>query len=138
MLVGGPEGRLSDLNAIEDRQGQVRGFCALRATPNEPLFGQLVVMACDESDYGDPVCDEAARYLIEEAFLRRRLHKVMAQSLDHETAFTEFLIRHGFESDGVQRQVLYSGGRWMDLESFTLFARAVTHGESSSEVVAGQ
>lgn len=138
MLAGGPDGRPNDLNTIEDRQGAIRGFCALRAAPNEPLFGQLVVMACEESDYHEPVCDEAAHYLIEEAFLRRRLHKVLAQSLEHESAFAQFLVRHGFQSDGVQRQVVYSGGRWLDLESFTLFASAVASSHLSNEVSVAQ
>ena len=36
-----------------------------------------------------------------------------------------FLTAHGFSSDGVQRDALYARGRWLGLESLTLYAPAM-------------
>jgi hypothetical protein len=38
-----------------------------------------------------------------------------------ERAYREFLVDRAFKSDGVQRDMVYTQGRYFDLESLTLF-----------------
>jgi RimJ/RimL family protein N-acetyltransferase len=122
VLGGSGLERLGGMNAIEDGTGVVRGFCAIRSTPNEPYMGQVVLMFESLSDYDSPLASEVMEYLREEAFARKRLRKAMAYLLDDEHTLRAYLLRHGFESDGVQREVLYAAGRWYNLETLSLFA----------------
>lgn len=118
------------MNAIEDLDGVVRGFCALRVTPQDAFMGQLVLMLPDEEDYAALWSGEVGAYLLEEAFQRKRFSKVVAQCLDHEEGLRAFLSCHGFKSDGVQREVLYSAGRWFDMESLSLMCPAELDGKA--------
>jgi hypothetical protein len=121
VLSGPGLGRLGGMNVVEDGAGAVRGFCAIRNTPNEPYMGQLVLILEALNDYGSPLAVETVDYLREEAFARKRLRKLMVYLLDDERELRALVLRHGFESDGVQREVLYSAGRWYGLETLTLF-----------------
>lgn len=121
ILGGAGLERLGGMNAIEDGTGAVRGFCAIRNTPSEPYMGQLLLMLEALSDYDSPLAVEAMEYLRDEAFARKRLRKVVTYILDDERELRAFVVRHGFQSDGTQRDVLYAAGRWHDLETLSLF-----------------
>ncbi len=108
--------------AVEDLAGQVQGFITLRASTSEASFGELVLMFGHEEAYEAPFAEEALQFLCQTAFRERRMNKVVAQCLDTETACRAFLTARGFESDGVQREVLYTQGCWRDLESLSLFS----------------
>jgi RimJ/RimL family protein N-acetyltransferase len=109
------------LNAVEDLNGDVRGFCALRASPLEQYYGLIIGMFLDEDDFDSPLAEEAGAFLVMEAFQRKRLHKVVAYSLEHEAGFRRWLLRIGFTPDGRQRDVLWAAGRWFGLDAFSLF-----------------
>lgn len=111
------------LFAVEDGEGLVRGFCSLRGVSPEAAFGEVAVMFIEAEDHDTPLAAEAAEFLLERAFDRLRLHKVVAHCLESETALRRLLVRHGFESSGVQREVFFSLGRWHNLETFSRFAR---------------
>ena len=49
------------------------------------------------------------------------MNKMMSQSLDTETAYRAFLVRHGFERSGIQREAMYATGHYHNLESWALF-----------------
>ena len=123
------------VNAVEDPQGRVRGFCALNGSPLDANIAQFALIFFDPDDFAAPIAEEVGLYLRDEAFGRKRFHKVMAQCLDHERAQRDFLLRNGFVSDGLQREILYSGGRWYNLESFTLFHRNVARSHVSFAAV---
>lgn len=121
-LATSPQARQANwLNAVEDLTGAVRGFCALRSSPLEQYYGLIIAMFLNEDDFDTPMADESGAFLLVEAFQRKRLHKVVAYSLEHEDGFRRWLLRLGFASDGRQRQVLWAAGRWFDLEAFSLF-----------------
>ena len=119
-LLGGVKNMGGVLNAVEDLSGNVRGFCTVRSAPGEMPVGQFALMMLDEGDYARPIMDDIMNYLVAEAFQRRGQHKVMVYRLDYETKIRDLYLAHGFESDGFQREVLFAGGRWLDLESLTL------------------
>jgi RimJ/RimL family protein N-acetyltransferase len=110
---------------VEDREGVIRGFCSVRMAPHETRLAELTIMFPREEDYAGPLADAVFYFLCDRAFRRANLHKAICQCLNSETALQAFLESHGFHCDGIQRQVLYSGGRWYDLASYTLFARQV-------------
>lgn len=116
-----PEKRVGALYAIEDKEGVVRGFCSIRGASAELRYAEMVMPLFEDSDYATPLADEAFAFLHRGAFVERRLNKVVAHCLDSEGAYRALLVRHGFASDGIQRQVLWSRGRWHDLETLTLF-----------------
>lgn len=111
------------LFAVEDIEGVIRGFCSLRGVSPEAAFGEVAVMFVDAAGHETPLAGEAVEFLLERAFERQRLHKVVAHCLESETALHRLLEQHGFESSGVQRDVFFSLGRWHNLETFSRFAR---------------
>lgn len=120
LLAGSGSARSIAFNVIEHISGEVRGFCALRTVAEELFPGRFDIMLFDEGDFATPLAQEAGRYLLEEAFLRKGLKRIVAQCLDSETALRAFLEGFGFTSRGVQREVLYSAGRWLSMESLAL------------------
>lgn len=111
----------SVFHAIEDKEGNVRGFCALRGMNVEARYSEFVLLFLEDDDYSSPMAEEALAFLVRLGFRINALLKVMAHALSSEAAYRRFLVSHGFGSDGSQRDVLYTMGRWVDLEAFTLF-----------------
>jgi RimJ/RimL family protein N-acetyltransferase len=109
------------LFAIEDKEGTIRGCCALRGASRDAFHCEVAVALVDESDYGTPLADEAMEFLKYSGFRERKLSKLMGHCLVRETDYRAFLVRHGFESAGVQRDMVYTLGRYFDLEALSLF-----------------
>lgn len=116
-----PEKRAGALYAIEDKQGVIRGFCSVRGASPELRYAEMVLPLFDDEDYTSSLADEAFQFLYNGAFVEKRLNKVVAHCLECEAAYRGLLVRHGFASNGIQRQVLWTQGRWFDLETLTLF-----------------
>ena len=123
-LLTRAEAKTGVFYTVEDRGGTIRGFAVLRGSTPEISSAELVVMLLDDADYATGLADEVCGFLLHRAFVQMGLNKMMAQCLDWERAYRDFLGARGFESDGVQRDVLFAQGRWYDLESLTLFRRS--------------
>lgn len=104
---------------LEDRQGVIRGFCSLRGVNAEARYGEFSLILIDPSDYATPLAREAADFLYERAFVRAGLAKLVAYCLEGEVELMNFLREQGFESDGIQRDVVFTGGRWHALEALS-------------------
>jgi RimJ/RimL family protein N-acetyltransferase len=113
---------LGEYYAVEDATGEIRGFCCLRAGRQDVFFGEMLLMFIEDADLAGGMADETFAFLKNKAFAERRLNKIVAQCLDTETALRSFLLRQGFRSDGVAREVLYSLGRWFNNETLSLRA----------------
>lgn len=118
-MLSGKEAARGQFYAVEDGTGALLGFCGLRGVNQESLFCEVMALFLDEESHHSPAGDEVADFLLERAFVRFNLQKVIATCLETEKGLRELLVRAGFESAGVQREVLYSGGRRLDLESLT-------------------
>jgi len=111
--------------AIEDKEGTIRGFCSLRTASQmreAAFYAELVLLFLDDNDYGGALAREVYEWLHYWAFVERRMTKLIIHCLDCETALREWAVSVGFESDGVQREVLFTQGRWHNIEALTLFA----------------
>lgn len=117
----------SAFSAVEDLSGAIRGFCSLRGLSPELSYSEYIVMFLDEADYAGPLADEVHEHLSRLAFQRLRLNKVITHCLECESAYREFLLAHGFGSDGRQRDVVFSQGRYHDLEALSLFGSSTAH-----------
>jgi len=102
---------------VEDRGGEIQGFCSLRGVNSEARYAEFSLVLLDPALYATPLADEAAGFLYERAFVRAGLNKVVAYCLDGEAELSRFLGAQGFESAGVQRDVVYAEGRWHALEA---------------------
>lgn len=114
------EVRAGLLYIIEDDAGALRGCCALKPPAPEVTYSEMLFGLAQDEDYAGPIGDEAMAWLLASAFVKRRLSKVMAQCLETETGYRGLLTRHGFTSDGVQREVVYTGGRYLALETLSV------------------
>jgi RimJ/RimL family protein N-acetyltransferase len=117
---------------VEDQEGEVRGCGVLRAARIESEFAEVIVGLADDADYATPLADDVLGYLRRIALVDKKLNKVVTYCLLSEQPYRDLLVRHGFQSDGVQRQIMYTLGRYHDLESLSLFragAPAASEGE---------
>ena len=106
--------------AVEDKTGIVRGFCALRGASQEVGYAEIAIMLFESGDYKSELADEAFEFLVDLAFVHQRLNKVLARCLDIETSWRDFLLRKKFESNGRQRELVFTMGAWHDLETLSL------------------
>jgi len=120
-MLGMKEAANNVFFAVEDLEGAVRGFCILRGMNHETGFGEVSVLLHDPGALVTPLADEVIAFACERGFGRLRLNKLVATCLDGETALRAFLLRQGFESAGVQREVVFAQGRWHHLETLSLF-----------------
>ena len=105
---------------VENTEGEICGFCCLRGPNPDAQFSEFVVIFLEDSTFATPIADEVFDFLSRLAFDRLHNRKVVAHCLDSEVAYRKFLTTHGFKSAGVQRDVVYSQGRWFNLEALTL------------------
>ena len=131
--LGSKEALGGTFYAIEDRAGVVQGFCVMRGASKDAAYGEFNLMMIDEAGYAGPLAREAFEFGYERGFELLRLRKMIAHCLDTETALRDFLLACGFEHNGTQREVFWSQGRWHNLETFTLFAPELRHGDSTQE-----
>ena len=100
---------------VEDWAGEIQGFCTLRGVNSEARYAEFSLVLLDPALYATPLADEAAGFLYERAFVRAGLNKVALVTTQGGEA--DFLRAQGFESAGVQRDVVYAQGRWHALEA---------------------
>lgn len=120
--LASPDAMKGNFFAVEDRTGVVQGFCVLRGANKEAAYGEFGLMLLDDALYETPLAREVFNFAYKRGFELLRLRKLVAHCLDHETAFRAYLFACGFECNGVQRDVFFGGGRWHNLETFSLFA----------------
>lgn len=109
---------------IEDRAGEIRGCCVLRGAKMESEFAEMVVALDNDDAYDTPLADEVIAFLEKTGFVDKKLNKLVAHCLSNETKYRAYLARHGFVSDGIQRQMVYTRGQYFDLESLSMFNQA--------------
>ncbi len=122
-LLARKDGLQGSFYTIEDLTGVVRGFCSLRGANQEAGFADLVFLLDDDAAFGSPLAAEALAFILARGYGRMGLRKILGHCLEGEESLRDALTAHGFESDGVQRQVLFTAGRWYDMETLTRFAR---------------
>jgi RimJ/RimL family protein N-acetyltransferase len=105
---------------IESETGDIVGFCSLRGINIEARFGEYGLQLSDARSYTTAVATEAHDFLMDRAFARLGLRKVLAHALSTETEFVEFLRSRGFSSAGIQRDVLHARGGWHHLETLVM------------------
>ncbi len=125
-LLNKSEAARAFLFTIEDPEGRQRGWCGLRALNIEAAYCELFLVFAAPEDYAGAMADEALGLLLNRAFLRLGLKQVLATCLDCESPLHACLLRHGFRSCGVQRDVLFSGGAWRGMDTLTLDSVAYT------------
>ena len=106
---------------VEDVAGLIRGLAILRGFNPEALCSEIVIAMLDNADYEGPCAREALDFVMKQAFGRLWSNKLMVHLLDTESACRAFLLDAGFELEGAQREVLYSGGCWHNLDCLGLF-----------------
>ncbi|HOQ89670.1 MAG TPA: GNAT family N-acetyltransferase [Candidatus Hydrogenedentes bacterium] len=132
-MLAGKDRLGGQLFALMDCSGSVIGFGGLRGASLENLTGEVFLLLRDDSDYAASSARGMLAFLLDRAFGRMHLNKVLAVGLVEEEEGWRTLLREtGFHSCGVQRQIVYARGRWFDLETFTLkqetWLNAVQHG----------
>jgi RimJ/RimL family protein N-acetyltransferase len=116
---------------VENREGAIRGCCAVRGIAKETVHAEMALALVDDTDYEAPLAQEALEFLCHSAFVEKKLAKVMAHCLDTEHAYRQLLVRNQFESAGTQRDMVYACGRYYNLESLRLVS--TNHREETRE-----
>lgn len=111
---------------VEDKTGAIQGFCSLRGMNPEARYAEFSLILIEPAAYDTPLADEAAAFLLDRAFTRTGLRKVVAYCLEAERELARFLARQGFALAGVQRDVLHAGGDWHAIEAWYRNADSAT------------
>ena len=114
----------STFYVVEDKEGRIRGFSALRTSQEQrdtAFLSEIILLFIDAEDYNSPIATEVFEWLKHAAFGKQRLNKLIAHTIDTEPALTAWLESVGFESNGIQREVLFTGGQWHNMQTFSLF-----------------
>ncbi len=120
-MLSGKDRTLGQLFALVRDTGAIMGFGGIRGSSLENLAGEIFLLLPDAPDYLTTAARLMLRFLLKRAFTRARLNKVLAVGLvDEEDTWLTLARSTGFQSCGIQRQVLYARGRWFDLETLTL------------------
>jgi len=123
------EGRPQVFYAIEDTEGVIRGYGGKRSgSTGEAHYGELLLYMHDDEDLETPLAQEAWQWLLRRAFMDELWRKAVANVLDSEPVQRAWFLARGFESCGVQREMLYTGGRWLHSETLVLYNRDIYPG----------
>jgi RimJ/RimL family protein N-acetyltransferase len=109
---------------VEDKTGEVCGCCVLRGAKLESEFAEMVIAFREDCEYEGPMAEEIFQFILRMAFVDKKLNKIQAHCLSCEHAYRQFLTARGYTSDGIQRDMVYTKGKYFDLESLTLFREA--------------
>jgi len=120
------EGRPQIFYAVEDTEGVIQGYAGIRTGMGEDAHhGELIFYMHDDAGLDTPLAMEAWEWLLGRAFRDMLWRKAVAHVLETEQTQRAWLIARGFESCGVQREVLYTQGRWLDTETLVLYNRGM-------------
>jgi RimJ/RimL family protein N-acetyltransferase len=120
-LLDDPERKLGEFYIVENLEGLVLGCAVMRSAAGDSPYAEAMFAFFDEALYATPAADETFAFIRKQAFAIKKRRKLIAHCLDTEPAYRAFLIRHGYTSNGVQRELIYAGGSYLDLESLSLF-----------------
>ena len=116
-VLASPEAAKGAFHTIEDNLGQIRGFVCLRGLSQDASFCEVSVLPLPDITLELPCFPEAIQFVLERAFVHHGLNKVLAHVLDTESSMRAFYNHHGFQSAGLQRQVLFAQGKYHDIET---------------------
>jgi len=120
-LLGRKEVRSGVFHVVEDLEGTVRGCCSLKYPAHDVFYSEILLAFEDLADYSQPIARETMEFIEYTAFVERRLNKIVAQCIENEREYRDLLLRERFEPNGLQRDVLFTMGRYHDLETLSLF-----------------
>ena len=120
-LLATKKGDQRTLYTVENIDGEVAGFCNVRGATLEVRSANLDLLFLNEESYAAPIAEETFSFLMSRGFEKLQLKKMVANCFGHERALHAFLVAHGFQSDGIYRDVFQGLGRKHDIESLSLF-----------------
>ena len=120
-LLASKKGDQRTIYTVENTEGEVAGFCNVRGATLEVGSANLDLLFLEEEAYAAPIAEETFSFLIRRGFEKLQLNKLVANCLGNESALRTFLVAHGFQSDGIYRQIFQGQGRKHDIESLSLF-----------------
>lgn len=127
-MLAGKDRMYGQLFALLNAAGTVLGFGGLRGCSLENLTGEIFLLLGDQQDYHAESAGGMLQFLLDRAFHRLHLNKVLAVGLvEEEQGWLTLLRNTGFQSCGVQREILYARGCWFDLETLSLKRETWVH-----------
>lgn len=108
--------------AVENKQGDIQGFVILKGIIPEVMFGETILLF-DNDTYkqNKPLVEEALEFIETKAFQQLHLRKIITTCLDDEKGLHDFLHQHSYQCEGVMREVLFTCGKWHNLETWAKF-----------------
>ena len=125
-ILASPEAVKGAFHTLEDGTGQIRGFCCLRGLSQELSFCDISVLPLEVGHLSFPCLEAGMQFVMARAFEHYGVQKAMTHILSHESELRAFYERHGFQSAGVQREALFTQGRYHDIEALVCWNPAGT------------
>ncbi|MGC8737605.1 MAG: GNAT family N-acetyltransferase [Candidatus Hydrogenedens sp.] len=113
--------------AVENKIGDISGFVILKGINAEALFGEMMLLFENETyDNESALIGEALEFIEVRAFQQLHLRKLMTTCLDVEERLRNFLLNHSYQCEGCMREVLFTCGKWHNLETWAKFQNSNT------------
>ncbi len=107
---------------VEDKQGEVQGFVILKGINPEVMFGETILLFDNDTyEQNKPLIEDALEFIETKAFQQLHLRKIITTCLDEEKNLHTFLNQHSYQCEGVMREVLFTYGKWHNLETWAKF-----------------
>lgn len=107
---------------VENKAGDIRGFIVLKGINPEVLFGEIMLLFDNEIyEKENALIEEALEFIETRAFVQLHLRKLMTTCLEEEQYLRPFLQNHSYQCEGCMREVLFTCGKWHNLETWAKF-----------------
>lgn len=117
--------------AVENRIGDICGFVVLKGINPEVLFGEMMLLFENEVyEKEEVLIYEALEFIETRAFQQLHLRKLMTTCLDEEENLRNFLLNHSYQCEGCMREVLFTSGKWHNLETWAKFQNSKSLSEA--------
>ncbi|MGQ9425276.1 GNAT family N-acetyltransferase [Gilvimarinus sp. F26214L] len=108
------EGRGYYFLGVDTRSGAVIATCSLTGVARGPLDACYMGYSVDHRYEGQGYMKQLCLHVIDYAFHKLHLHRIMANYMPHNDRSGGLLKHLGFEKEGYAKQYLRINGRWED------------------------
>ncbi|HOV33085.1 MAG TPA: GNAT family N-acetyltransferase [Candidatus Hydrogenedens sp.] len=107
---------------VENKQGDIQGFVILKGVNPEVMFAEIILLFNNDIyEENKLLVEEALEFIETKAFQQLHLRKIITTCLDDEKNLHTFLSQHSYQCEGVMREVLFTTGKWHNLETWAKF-----------------
>jgi hypothetical protein len=117
---------------IEKSDGPVLGFLRMAVNVGENMNSFLSIAFLEKEHFFSAEGQEAGVLILDYLFKKKNLYRVWTKVIEEESDCLDYLLRLGFQLEGIQRRQVYLRGRYLDLCELGLLRDEVEWGSGGA------